>query len=216
MASSIMHLAIAAQLFGKIKIADRNRFYIGSILPDAAVISTEKPSNSHFRRKIQNQTKSTMDTEAFFIKFAEYLPYDGLYLGYYFHLIEDVIFRRVLYYDLNLIWLRGEQLAQELHTDYWNLNSYLVKKYDLSDDLYIPEKLQKECLLSIADFNLDGFLKNCSPQFHTESVAKTKHFSNRDADSYIARCTELCLTEYKALKRGNVMFHPEHYAWDTR
>lgn len=209
MASTIMHLAIAYEIINQIQVDDNNRFYVGSILPDAAT-----NSNSHYRIRIHNNKKSIMDTNAFYQQFKDKIPFDGLYLGYYFHLMEDVLFRNVLYYDLNFLKYRGApNFVEELHMDYWILNCYLVYKYRLVNNLTMPKQFEKERLNTAAEFDLESFLSNSSRQFTVDTKKETKHFSQKSADNYIKECAKICLSEYNSLKQGKVSFRPENYAW---
>lgn len=51
MASRIMHIAIAAQLENILPIKDKNRFFIGHILPDAVLSANKRDVNTHFLMK---------------------------------------------------------------------------------------------------------------------------------------------------------------------
>ena len=128
MASSLMHLAVAGELLGRVPVRDPNRFTVGSILPDAA-----KPGSgdSHFRRSLAGGARAVMDAEAFRRAFVE-----------------------------------------ALHQDYARLNRAPAGS--------------EPVILSLGT-----------------------------VQGYIRRCVDLCQRAHEALLRGQVGFHPEHWAWRT-
>lgn len=207
MASSLMHLAVARQLAPRLPLDDPNRFFVGSVLPDAA------PSgDSHFRRALAGD-RVVMDAAAFRQAFPGRIPGDGLYLGYYFHLIQDDVFRRLLYYDLGLLHRRGEALAEELHRDYARLNHALAARYALPA-LTLPEDFETEALCGIAPFAPIPFLAGCEAQRLAHPGPEPALLDLPAAQGYIDRCTALCQREYRALLGGRSAFRPEDWAWE--
>ena len=93
MASRILHLAAAKLILDEHPVADEKRFRLGSILPDAG----ERVS-AHFRVRIDGGTKTMMALSGFRARFADKMD-DPLYLGYYLHLVQDIVFRKVFYLD---------------------------------------------------------------------------------------------------------------------
>ena len=88
MASRILHLAAAKLILDEHPAADEKRFRLGSILPDAG----ERVS-AHFRVRIDGGTKTMMALGGFRARFADKMD-DPLYLGYYLHLVQDIVFAR--------------------------------------------------------------------------------------------------------------------------
>lgn len=89
MASSMIHLAIVQEMRKKVSFRDINRLFLGVILPDGAVAG-----NSHLKKKICENTRYTYDLEFFRDRYGKYMEKDDLYLGYYLHLIQDMLYRR--------------------------------------------------------------------------------------------------------------------------
>ena len=92
MASSIMHVAISTGVLREFPDIERNRFLLGSMLPDAA-----GPGNGHRKINVCDGAKKTYDLPGFRAQFAEQLKNDPLYLGYYLHLVQDLVFRCYVY-----------------------------------------------------------------------------------------------------------------------
>lgn len=212
MASSLMHLAAASQLLNRIETDDPNRFLLGSILPDAIRKTDAGWSFGHYRRKLQNGA-NIIDSSEFYHQYRTKLPGNGLFLGYYFHLIQDIIFRNMLYYDWGYMKKRSDpQSVDNLHSDYWFLNDYLIKKYQLVNTLSVPESIEYSDISNDGELTLEEFLQSIEPQFHAPA-GSTKLLSNEMADAFILRCVNVCSAEYEAVKKGCFLFQPEDNAW---
>lgn len=59
MASRILHLAVAKEMMKKTDISDKNRFYLGCILPDAYNPQVSK-ANSHMKMFVCGNSKKHM------------------------------------------------------------------------------------------------------------------------------------------------------------
>ena len=92
MASRILHLIVAKEIIKQIKIKDENRFKFGMILPDAYNGDIDKAS-SHMKIVICDGRKKTYDLTQFKREFAKEIYENDLYLGYYLHLLQDMIYR---------------------------------------------------------------------------------------------------------------------------
>ena len=92
MASSMIHLAIVQGMRKEVSFRDINRLFLGVILPDGAVAG-----NGHLKKKICENTRYTYDLEFFRDRYGKYMKKDDLYLGYYLHLIQDMLYRRFMY-----------------------------------------------------------------------------------------------------------------------
>lgn len=217
MASRIMHLAIGKQLEKHIEIKDIERFRLGQILPDAIISNRGVPFNSHFRKSVCNNNKMIMDFAVYYREYEREIHEDSLYLGYYFHLIEDVLFRNFMYYELELISRRGTpQLISELYQDYHLLNNYIINKYHISPIQHPTNNFKEELINRICPFDLESFLTEMQFDFLDHIKEKPKHFTEDHADRYIEQCREYCLKEYNALLEGKHAFSPIEFAWDKK
>lgn len=215
MASRIMHLAIGKLLEEQIDLKDVERFRIGQILPDAIEHNTNVPYNSHFRRSFNNNTKCGMDFNAYYLEYEKEILEDSLYLGYYFHLIEDVIFRQFIYYHLGTISKRGTpELLNVLYNDYHILNEYLIQKHHLLP-LKSPTNFENERINQICPFDLDSFLTEMQGDFSDHFSEEPKLFTKSYVDSYIEQCRAYCSREYFSLQKHTHAFYPIELLWDN-
>ena len=168
MASSMIHLAIVQEMRKKVSFRDINRLFLGVILPDGAVAG-----NSHLKKKICENTRYTYDLECFRDRYGKYMEKDDLYLGYYLHLIQDMLYRRFMYGEHG--WnssVPGN--VEKLHRDYEILNEYVSKKYSLSQEMIQELDLTKEPLAQLAEFDVKGLIKEVRREF-TQRKRETVH-----------------------------------------
>lgn len=141
----------------------------------------------------------------------------SIYLGYYFHLIEDVLFRNFMYYELSLISRRGTpQLINELYRDYHILNYYLVRKYHIKPLQQPTYNIKEERINKNFPFDVESFLENMQSDFSEHIKEKPKHFTENHVDLYIEQCRDYCIREYNALLQGKHAFSPIEFAWDKK
>ncbi len=205
MASLIIHLCIAKELEKIIPPKNVNNFRIGHILPDAVIKADKKQAGTHFEKIFETDGKrfKLFDYYGFYDKFKEYLPGDELFLGYYFHLIQDNLFRTLLYRDLGMLKRRGDKtFLKELYSDYGILNGLLTEKYSLKDDLKIPTDFTQSKINKIYNFELTEFLEDMSGDFQSESTAAPKILTEEITEKFITECTEICQSEYEAIKQN--------------
>ena len=196
MASSMIHLAIVQEMRKNVSFRDINRLFLGVILPDGAVAG-----NSHLKKKICENTRYTYDLEFFRDRYGKYMKKDDLYLGYYLHLIQDMLYRRVMYGEHG--WnssVPGN--VEKLHRDYEILNEYVSKKYSLSQEMIQELDLTKEPLAQLAEFDVKGLIKEVRREFTQRKKEKLFILTRQMADEYIVRATEFCVEELKALSKG--------------
>lgn len=213
MASRIMHLAIAGEIAKKIDIQDINRFRLGIILPDAysAGINT---AISHLKTKILNETKVTYRLAYFRETYHAEILQDSLYLGYYMHLIQDILYRKFVYDEYKWNPMPKENV-ERLHNDYRLLNTYLIKKYGVSNELDIPNEIEKEKLFDIYPYDLQQLRNDLQDDFRTCQEEKEFFFSTHMADEYIRRTISKCVLEIDALRNGGFLIDEESYAWNV-
>lgn len=138
MASLIMHLAVAVQLYPPlgVPVSERERFLWGQLLPDARGEGTAAKRTTHFRTIPPDGTQ-VCDFPRFLRDFPPHT--DSLYLGYYCHLCEDWTFRHFLYDICGIV--PTPALAPTLHRDYSLLNAPLIREYSLAFDFGKPPEI---------------------------------------------------------------------------
>jgi len=211
MASRILHLAVAEKIIDQVPIEDQNRFRLGVLLPDAYRVGASKEA-SHLKIRICGGSKRTYDLQSFRGLFGNKLKADGLYIGYYLHLIQDLVFRRIVYDKYN--WNpRIPGNVERLWRDYELINSYVITYYGLINNLELPKNFFSEEINSIYPFDVHTLLADLNHDFEkTEKVMEDTifFFTKEMATEYISEATEVCITEINALQNGMGFYD---YAW---
>ena len=206
MASRIMHLAVADALVNTNGFLSdeevKKRFLFGSLLPDAS--STKA---SHFPKYMPDDNGTdvwkTFDLSAFRELYGEKLRADPLYLGYYLHLVQDILFRKIMYgetdYDPHV---PGN--IPLLYEDYRTVGGWIIRERRLTlPD--VPDGLEREQnLLGRFPFRLAEFEEELKKDFLisglVEGKTKATHFLHREtAERFVNESIDLCQTEIRWL-----------------
>lgn len=213
MASRVMHLAIANEIMKQADIKDIERFRLGVIMPDAYKHNIQSATDSHLKYTTEDGTKKTYKLAWFRETYKEQLKNDELYLGYYLHLIQDIIFRYFVYSLHNWDpYPKGN--IERLHNDYKLLNNYVVEKYYIADCLIIPDDINQEPIFDIYPFDLQQLSNDFKSDFEKYDNGKAFFFTQQMADEYIKMATEKCTEEIKALENGTSKINELEWAWD--
>lgn len=206
MASRMMHLAAAVQLLHLLPEGmDVPRFLSGSIMVDSAPQTRQA---SHFLT--QANGRKTYDIARFRVQYGHLLLTDGLVLGYYLHLLQDLVFRDHMYHVLRFNPRKPGYLAG-LHSDYRRLNLMLADRYGLSADFAIPDDAAP--LSDIAAFDMAGLPEALAEDFALPGAAEAFFLTEALAISYIDRAVEKCRDELHALKQGLPLTEPMDWTW---
>jgi protein-tyrosine phosphatase len=212
MASRIIHLAITKKILQNTIVRDANMLYLGTILPDAYNINRPSTNVSHYKEDVCNGTKKTYNLTKFRSRFKDKICTNDLYLGYYLHLIQDIIYRRFVY-D-NYKWnpkIPGN--VQKLHNDYRLINTYVIDKYNLKINIDISETFQDEEINNIYPFDVKQLLNDLENDFVPYKDGEIFFFTENMADEYIEKAVELCLEEIRALRNKTTLLDEMQYAW---
>lgn len=210
MASRVLHLAVLEELMKEIPIKDRNRFRIGCILPDAYNLKVPK-MDSHLKIFVCGKSKKTYDLDGYLSLFGEKMD-DDLYKGYYLHLIQDLVFRELLYdkYKWNPT-IPGN--VERLHNDYRLINAYVIGKYGVKNDIELIPNMENEKLFSIYPFEAENFLNDMARDFQEAGGGEPFFFTEAMADEFVTIATENCGKELQALKEGKHYVDAYERAW---
>lgn len=214
MASRILHLAVAEKIIEQIPIQEQNRFRLGILLPDAyrAGVST---ADSHFKIPICGGSKKTYDLQRFRDTFKDKLKTDVLYLGYYLHLIQDLVFRSLVYEEHG--WdSRIPGNVERLYEDYERLNPHVIMHYGLKNSLEVPEDFFDEKINTVYPFDVHILRSNLNNDFEgeTELQKDTAFFFTQElAAEFIDKAAEVCIAEVNALREGKYSVTSYDYAW---
>ena len=194
----MMHIAIAEKLTGKIS----SDFRLGCIIPDAA------GQQSHYRARSAEGLKY-FDLVRFRSEFTERLRGDDFCLGFYMHLLQDMLYRTFLYREKN--WeTQTPGNVEKLHNDYRLLNPYLSQKYGIANDLFLPEHL---CGHPLLPDRAEAFLTEFRTQFEPVEHGELFFLTEAMADEFIERAVLLCEKELNALRGCGECINPLDYAY---
>jgi hypothetical protein len=207
MASSIVHLAITNELIKRYSFRDVHRLKYGSVIVDAGY-----NGNSHLKINVFDGQKKTYDFDSFRQMFGEKMREDDFYLGYYLHLVQDVLYRRFVYDKYH--WnpkIPGN--VERLHRDYAIVNGYIIKKYNLVNDLLIPENFSEEIINNLCSFDAEDFRKRMDSYFIPIEEQDIFFFTREMSDEFIGEAIDLCLHEIKCLEKNESGIDMYEYAW---
>lgn len=208
MASRVMHLAAANQLLDMLPEGmDVPRFLSGSIMVDSA---PQERHASHFLTELDG--RKTYDIARFRACYGHLLLTDGLALGYYLHLVQDLVFRDFMYHTLGFDPRKPGYLAG-LHSDYRRLNRLFIRRYGLRSDFPIPQSA--EPLQDIASFDMRGLPAALAEDFTLPGADDAFFFTEDLAVRYIDKAVAKCRIELHALQCGLTLTDPADWMWQA-
>ncbi len=211
MASRIIHLAITNELSQQYEFSNIDRLYFGTIIPDG-VSSCQEYILSHFKLRISDTGKRSYNLTEYKEKFGNLLKVDDLYLGYYLHLIQDLLYRHFMYdrYHWNP---KPDGNIERLHDDYKQINAYVISKYGLHSDIHVPNGFASEKINELADFEPDRFIQELKNDFERIEYKERFFFTDNMVDEYIQWAVEYCKKELAALENGSYYFDEYEWSW---
>lgn len=214
MAQRTIHYLIGEELIRGGGIRDIDRFRIGNLLPDA-IEDLDFRDLTHYQAEteIDGHAVRTSDFERFRRDFAPLVETDGLYLGYYMHLVEDACYRR--------LWekagLREHQMTRErvavLHNDYHLLNFYIVNRWGLKNELVYPAGFEAEPIRRIYPFLLRDFLDEMSGDFSERPQGTTHYMTERLLEQYLDEAMPVCREALRRILSGATPLDPMELSW---
>ena len=208
MAQRLIHYLLGEMLSKEIELKNKERFLLGSVMPDAYK-ELKYRDKTHFA----NRTDGTyFDFNLFREKFGRQMNEDDLYLGYYMHLVEDVFYRQFIHRDQFRV-PNGSEEVLILHNDYHILNSYIVSKYNCQNILQDKINLDSEKIMEIAEFRIDEFLHNLAGDFSDKTQGETVFVTEEMLDQFIEEYVLIMLEELRAVKNGKSLLVAKDYKW---
>ncbi len=211
MASRSIHLAVTNQIAEKIEVKDINRLKLGAILPDAYA-ENWTTHDSHLKIMFSDGEMITYDLSKYLGLFRDKLQSDDLYLGYYLHLIQDMVYRDFVYHKYH--WnptILGN--VERLHKDYSIINSYVIKQYHLQNDIVVPDDIEQESIFDLYPFGIYHLMEELQADFVEEVTGDIFFFTEEMADLFIRQATDLCLKEIESLYHGGRYIDEFRWAW---
>ena len=203
MAQRLIHYLLGEIFSKEIELKSKERFLLGSIIPDAYMDLKDR-DKTHFANRTEETTY--FDFNLFREKFDRQINEDSLYLGYYMHLVEDVFYRQ-------FILPRGQEEVSMLHNDYHILNSYIVSKYNCQNILQEKINLDSEKIMEIVEFRIEGFLRDFAGDFSDKTQGETVFVTEKMLDQFIEEYVPVMLEELRTVKNGNSTLVAKDYKW---
>lgn len=211
MAQRTIHYLFGEIISNQIELADKRRFLLGSILPDA--VETCDKDKSHF--KVKTDTCKYIDFEAYRNQYLDQMQRDDLYLGYYMHLVEDAFYRVFIYQDRFTMPRTREEVAL-LHNDYHILNSYIVHRYQMHNILETDILLGKKPIGGIETFLVRKSLNKLSEEFTEKKQGTTVFLTEYMLDEFIETYIPPAIEEVRNIKNGTSALRSRDYSWARR
>lgn len=209
MAQRTIHYLFGEFFSKHIKIKDKNRFLLGSIIPDAYADLCDRNSTHYITQK-ENQVY--FDFNRYREQYFELMQIDDLYLGYYIHLVEDAFYRQFINSGKYRTPCSQEEVAV-LHNDYHILNSYIVNKYNIHNMFEKSVDLTHESISKIAVFRINEFIEEMSHDFTEQTTGETVFFKENMLDEFIDKYMPLGLLELQSVQSGKSVLQVQDYAW---
>ena len=202
MGSRVMHYCITS-LIGRSLGIDCGSFLLGGLAPDLHTYMG--PSNyylAHFAFR-NNEGETETDYEQYRSKYLadKMSPF---YLGYYFHLISDDVWKREIYYQkIKGLEPKKKKMALEKnYRDFWRLNGKIIDHYSL--------ELQKLTPIAVVMDEIDhGFFPQLIQALYRDFELKDEASGEvleildlAEVLSIIDTSAELCLDAYASLTDG--------------
>lgn len=208
MASSTVHLTITNELLKKRNFKDPDRLKLGAV-----VVDWGDKALAHFVILLDNGNKKVYDLDTFRERFAELIFKDDLYMGYYLHLVQDLLYRHYVYDGYN--WDPSPENVKKIHKDYSIVNKYIIPKYCLKNDITIPDNFMDEAINSICRFDTYKMNKDLDMYFSYQEEGDIFFFTKEMTDEYISLAVDLCMKELDSLKNGKTCINLLDYAWEN-
>ena len=213
MAQRTIHYLIGEELIG-LGVRDVDRFRVGNLLPDA-IEDLVYRDLTHYQqdRELDGRSVRLSDFERFRREFSPLVETDGLYLGYYMHLVEDACYRRFwkkVGFEERVI---TREMVAVLHNDYHLLNAYIVRRFGLRDEIVFPANFDREPVNRIYPFLLRDFLDEMRGDFTEEPQGTTRYMTETLLEDYLAGAREVCREALRRILAGEKPLDPLELTW---
>ena len=212
MAQRIVHYAFGALLAGGMEKTDRARFLLGSLLPDAY---TEKDERDLTHYTIREGNCVWFDFGAFAKEFPREVRVDPLYLGYYLHLVEDDLHRRLIHGTYqNRFTPRSDDELRLLYRDYHILNRRLTDRYGLKDELILPPDFVSLPLNARVPLDAGGMIAELRADLADTEPGDPVWITEEMMAAFIAESLPVLEKETAAALRGETTLSARDFAWE--
>lgn len=214
MASWMIHLRVAQQLYQKLGIKQKEEFVLGNIAPDSGVPSEDgtgyvpDATISHFRTIDENGIKNVHEElfiERYFTDSLR-LHYSkeeyAFFFGYLTHLITDKIWAREIVYGAkekkkNLFIANREEFWKTIKKDWYDLDFMYLKENPSFEAFKIYQNNKKMKNVYLDFFSENAFLERKSfiIDFYTEGVKNIVEHETYLQKEELNHFVDLCVDE---------------------
>ncbi|MBQ1520236.1 MAG: hypothetical protein IIZ56_02040 [Clostridia bacterium] len=220
MAQRLLHYLIGERLISSAlahpSAEDAARFRLGNLLPDAYPPgrANELRKTTHFivRLSETEPVQKCSDFERFRRMFRQRIPLDGLYLGYYLHLVSDACYRRLFYASVTDAFAQTAENISFLHRDYHILNALIVRKFKLENALLVCPSVENEPIMAIAPFDAAGIVSALDDDFKENTAGELRYLAPELPEKFIEYALPVCLEALEGLLSGSPM-DPASLTW---
>lgn len=212
MAQRTIHYLFGEVISRHVVLRDKRRFLLGSVLPDA-YCDVKDRDVTHFM--VREEHRKYVDFHAFLEQYYDQIQRDDLYLGYYIHLVEDAFYRNLFHNKYQKV-PRSMDEVKRLHKDYHILNSYIVKKYGLRNEVALDVDLQREIFHEIASFRVKEFLQEMDEDFREDISGETYYITENMVDEFVEDYLSLAVKEIESIKAGKSCLKVEDFVWGRK
>ncbi|MGN1405063.1 MAG: hypothetical protein ACI4WM_02230, partial [Erysipelotrichaceae bacterium] len=205
--SRMIHYLIANEIIKRSKINNTERFICGSLLPDASF----DHKKSHYS-ETDNESYHFMNLNKYYADYKNKLD-DELYLGYYLHLVQDIIFRMDVTSVTKYDPLNPEELNR-LYEDYHAINAWINEKYVLNRNIE-NINIDNESINTIAYFDYFSFIESMKSDFNDIRKQNYYYFNETMAKEYISKSIDVSLYLIDKLNDDINPFDSTIYRWRT-
>lgn len=215
MAQRTVHMLFAVLAADRVSVNDKNRFFIGSLLPDAYQDPAER-KKAHFIRYLPDENSLYFDFHAYLDLFHDRVIRDDLYLGYYAHLVGDAFYRYYLYYEKKLMARLQACQLDVLHDDYRILNAFIARNYDMPVSFTVPEDFDREQIHTVTRFDIAETVRAYQDDLTVTADGHTVYLTEDMLREFADRYSGPLAAELNSVRSGGSLLDPLAYRWENK
>ena len=211
MAGRTVHYTLGVLLARDLSKAESSRFLLGSLLPDAY----EKPEQRDLTHYTARENDLVwFDFSAFFAAFGNEIRTDPLYLGYYLHLVEDDLHRRMIHGRYgDRLTPKNDADVEILYRDYHLLNRYLTDAYGLKNELILPPDFDRLPLNDRVPLDAACMIAALDADLHETATGDPAWVTPEMFETFIADSLPVLRAEMAAARNGRPTLTAKDFAW---
>lgn len=205
----MLHYVIAYKVSNALSIKDKERFYVGTLIPDLSSHEDGSYSKAHFLSKNSEVVEKRFDWYLFEEQYRDKLLEDSLYLGYLCHLISDEVWFKKITDRYVRIYPKKDRITyiKKGYEDFRKLNTLLIEKYDLQNpNLSMLEIELEEVKVNLLGQLLEDFEKDfvVNGRFEKDDLLIYPYDAIME---FLDESIEICIKEIQNLMNQYILYH---------